>query len=189
MSITRIPLSIPRATLELYRGDDALIRILLAAPAVDTDGDASSITATSGSASVTVSDSTILAVGYRLYTASDVLIGTVATVGSGTATLAANATATYTGAYKVGIDWETAVTNATLDLVRFGTGTAVLSLALGDGITLDGDWCELDFTDTDTQVPAQQYAGDFRVELADGSITTLIRFDKITIYQNRSAQP
>jgi hypothetical protein len=173
-------LDIPELLIELYRNDDAVKRILL----TTTVG---TITATSGSASVTVSDSASLAVGYNLYQTDGTAIGTVASVGSGTATLTSVAPDTYSGVLKVGIGWETAVTDAVCDLVRNGTGTAVISLSLGSGITLDGDWMELDFTSLLTTVRADRYVGDVRVELVDGSYVTLIIISVATLIQNRSS--
>lgn len=179
MSTVKDLLDIPILYMELYRNDDAVKRVLL----TSTVG---TITATAGSALVTVSDSASLAVGYNLYQTDGTAIGTVASVGSGTATLTSNAPDTYTGALEVGIGWETAVSDAVLSLVRNGSGSSVIDLALGDGITLDGDWAQFDFTSLVTTVRADRYVGDFRVELLDGSKLTLIILSVATVIQNRS---
>ena len=189
-------LDIPELVIPFYRGDTAVKRILLASdPATSMPIEtriASAITVTSGSASVTVNYSTLLLAGMTLYTAdSDALvIGVIASVGSGTATLTSNATFGYSGAYKVGIGWEDAVDNVVCELTRFGSNDAVISLELGDGITLDGDWATLDFTATATQVRADKYQGDFRALLADGdTVMTLFQIITAPFTQNRSQQP
>jgi hypothetical protein len=184
-------LDIPELVIPFYRGDTAVKRILLASDP-GTDATPSAIVATAGSPNVTINYSSLLLAGMTLYTAdSDALvIGVIASVGSGTATLTSNATFSYSGAYKVGIGWEDAVDNVVCELTRFGSNDAVISLELGDGITLDGDWATLDFTATLTQVRADKYQGDFRALLADG-VTVLTLFQIITapFTQNRSQQP
>jgi hypothetical protein len=181
--ITRVPSDIPMLEIPFYRGDTSVFRVLLAS-------DVGTITATSGSASVTITDTDVLLAGMNLYTSNGDLIGVITSVGSGTATLTANATFSYSGAYKVGIGWETAIDNATCDITRFGSNQPVISLELGDGITLDGDWVTLDFTATDTQVRADKYQGDFRVLLADGvTVQTLFQVVNAPFTQNRSQQP
>jgi len=82
------------------------------------------------------------------------------------------------------------VDNVVCELTRFGSNDAVISLELGDGITLDGDWATLDFTATLTQVRADKYQGDFRALLADGvSVLTLFQIITAPFTQNRSQQP
>jgi hypothetical protein len=185
MPIIRVNQDIPRLEIPFYRGDTSVFRVLLAS-------DVGTLTATSGSASLTITDTDVLLAGMNLYTAdSDArFIGTIDSVGSGTATLVNNATFSYSGAYKVGIGWETAIDNATCDITRFGSNQPVISLELGDGITLDGDWVTLDFTATDTLVRADKYQGDFRVLLADGqTVQTLFQIVNAPFTQNRSQQP
>lgn len=173
-------LSIPEINLEFYRGDTAVKNILL----TTTVG---TIVATAGSPTVTVSDSDELATGYNLYDTNGNLIGTVSTVGSGTATLQSNVTTSYSGVLKVGIGWETAITDAVSQFVRVGTNDPVLSLTLASGLTFDGDWLEMDFTSLLTSIRADRYSGDLRVELLDGSIQTLITFNVVTFIKNRSS--
>lgn len=179
MSTVKDLLDIPLLYMELYRNDDAVKRVLM----TSTVG---TITATSGSASVTVSDSASLAVGYNLYQADGTAIGTVATVGSGTATLTSVAPDTYSGALKVGIGWETAVSDAVCQIRTKGSGRLIIDLQLADGITFDGDWMTLDFTSADTTVRADRYTGDVRVILLDDSKLTLIRIKNADVDQNRS---
>jgi hypothetical protein len=176
---TRDPLNIPTLYTELYRNDDAVKRILM----TTTVG---TITATSGSASVTVSDSSSLAVGYNLYQDDGTAIGTVASVGSGTATLTSVAPDNYTGVLKVGIGWETAVSDAVCQIRTKGSGRLIIDLQLGAGISFDVDWMELDFTSAKTTVRADLYWGDVRAVLLDGSYQTLIRIEDNKVLQNKS---
>jgi hypothetical protein len=176
-------LDIPELVIPFYRGDTAVKRILLAS-------DVGTIVATAGSPNVTVTNSSLLLAGMNLYDSNGEDIGTILSVGSGTAVLTANVVTSYSGAYKVGIGWEDAVDNVVCELTRFGSNDAVISLELGDGITLDGDWATLDFTATATQVRADKYQGDFRALLADGdTVMTLFQIITAPFTQNRSSQP
>lgn len=170
-------LELPELNIELYRNDDAVWRVLLSS-------ELGTVSCTLGSPTVTVSKTMVL--GYNLYTTNGELIGTVASVGSGTATLTSNATFTYSGVLKVGIDWEESVEEAVLEIVRKSSLQPLISLSLDAGLSLDGDWLTMDFTALRTTVRADRYTGDFRVKFLDGDNQTLFVLNVATIIQNRS---
>ena len=189
MSIITETLDIPELIIPFYRGDTAVKRVLLASDP-GTDDTASAIVATAGSPNVTVNYSDLLLAGMNLYDSNGESIGTILSVGSGSAVLTTNVATSYSGTYKVGIGWEDVVDNVVCELTRFGSNDAVISLELGSGITLDGDWATLDFSATLTQIRADKYQGDFRALLADGvSVLTLFQIITAPFTQNRSQQP
>jgi len=182
--ITRIPSTIPQLEATLYRGDSNTWRIYLTQPL------GASFVVTSGSATVT-GDTSEIAQGWVLYTndTDNRLIGTVDTVGSGTFTLTAQATFSYSGTVRAGIDWETLNGTGDLDrmwftLTTWGANKAVFQADLTDGITLDGVIATIDFPSEDMQFRAGSYAGDFRVEY-DGIVSTLLKVRTMVLDQDR----
>jgi len=84
-------LDIPELVIPFYRGDTAVKRILLASDPGDDDTP-SAIVATAGSPNVTINYSSLLLAGMNLYDSNGESIGTISSVGSGTAVLTANVT-------------------------------------------------------------------------------------------------
>jgi hypothetical protein len=182
--ISRIPSAIPQVEATLYRGDSNTWRIYLTQPLE------ASFVVTSGSATVT-GDTSEIAQGWVLYTndTDNRLIGTVATVGSGTFTLTSNATFSYSGTVRAGIDWETLNNSGDIDrmwltLATWGANQAVFEADLTDGITLNGAIATIEFASDKTQFRAGSYAGDLRVEY-NGIVSTLVIIRALTLQQDR----